>query len=83
MAFSKNALVRRVGDLGLCLVLRVANMRRSHLIEAHVRAVLFIDQDIKQEGALKGQELKVWRKYICVPLFLVIIIYLIIYHTNL
>ena len=46
--FSKNAVVcRRDGEL--CICFRVANMRTSHLVEAHVRAIL-ISKKVTEEG---------------------------------
>lgn len=48
LMFSKNACVcKQDGDL--CLLLRVGDMRKSHIVEAHVRAVV-IKKKITKEG---------------------------------
>ena len=48
LMFTKNAVVCQ-RDGKLCLVFRVGNMRYSHLVEAHVRAVL-INKKVTEEG---------------------------------
>jgi len=48
LLFSKNAIVcKRDGQL--CLLFRVGDMRKSHIVEAHVRAIL-IRKRVTQEG---------------------------------
>lgn len=48
LMFSKNACIcKQDGDL--CLLIRVGDMRKSHLVEAHVRAVV-IKRKITKEG---------------------------------
>jgi potassium inwardly-rectifying channel subfamily J, other len=48
LLFSRNAVIcQRDGQL--CLIFRVGDMRRSHIIEAHVRAQV-IKQRITKEG---------------------------------
>ena len=49
LMFSKNAVIcKRDGEL--CLLFRVGDMRRSHIVEAHVRAIL-----IKKRVTLEGE----------------------------
>jgi len=50
LLFSRNAAVS-LRDGALCLCFRVANMRQSHLVEVHVRAVL-ISKKVTEEGEI-------------------------------
>ncbi|ESO06688.1 hypothetical protein HELRODRAFT_106279 [Helobdella robusta] len=48
LLFSKNALICK-RDEQMCLVFRVGDMRKSHIVEAHVRAIM-IKKRVTQEG---------------------------------
>ncbi len=50
LLFSRNAVVLR-RDGHLCLCVRMANMRSSHLVECHVRAIL-ISRKVTEEGEI-------------------------------
>ncbi|TSO57257.1 ATP-sensitive inward rectifier potassium channel 12 [Bagarius yarrelli] len=52
LLFSKNAVIA-MRDGKLCLMWRVGNLRRSHIVEAHVRALL-IKPRIDEESPLYG-----------------------------
>lgn len=55
LMFSKNAVIcKRDGEL--CLLFRVGDMRRSHIVEAHVRAIL-----IKKRVTLEGEVLPLFQ----------------------
>ena len=55
LMFSKNAVIcKRDGEL--CLLFRVGDMRRSHIVEAHVRAVL-----IKKRVTLEGEVMPLYQ----------------------
>lgn len=55
LVFSENAVVA-LRDRRLCLMWRVGNLRRSHLVEAHVRAQLLQVGAVGVEGPALGQE---------------------------
>jgi hypothetical protein len=53
--FSKNACIcQQDGDL--CLLIRVGDMRKSHLVEAHVRAVVIKRKITKVSARFLGRE---------------------------
>ena len=55
LMFSKNAVVcRRDGQL--CLLFRVGDMRKSHIVEAHVRAIM-----IKKRVTLEGEVMPLYQ----------------------
>lgn len=50
LMFSKNAVIS-MRDGRLCLICRVGDMRKSHIVEAHVRMYL-IKKKVTQEGEI-------------------------------
>jgi hypothetical protein len=50
LMFSKNAVIT-LRDGRLCLICRVGDMRKSHIVEAHVRMYL-IKKRVTQEGEI-------------------------------
>lgn len=50
LMFSKNAVIS-LRDGRLCLICRVGDMRKSHIVEAHVRMYL-IKKKVTQEGEI-------------------------------
>lgn len=53
--FSKNAVITLVNGQ-LMLIFRVGNMRKSHLIEAHIRAQMIYHRKTTKEGVVLNYE---------------------------